>query len=133
MVILRRARTHEELKIVADQIGTPTPAAELAAQLQELTLRVVGGEELAWGVYHLGGTPAVTRFAWAEAMLDELRRATPIALKRTIPVPASAFPAKAIRPSATPLDSGRIQTTLSLEPIDWRDSVARTVAEVLAR
>src|SRR5215831_626290 len=67
--MLRLAAERPVLRVVADQHGCPTPAADIAAALM-----VIGGHiergEVKWGTYHFAGDNAVTWHRFAEAIFD---------------------------------------------------------------
>src|SRR4051812_48777719 len=112
--ILRLARERKELKIVADQIGAPTPAPVIAETVVGL---LSGGREAfaarareARGLVHFaaGGEPSWHGFA--TAIIEGLRaRGVPLAVEQVTPIPTEAFPTRATRPRNSRLDLSRIR------------------------
>jgi len=125
--ILDLARTRIELRVVADQIGSPTPAVALARQLLDLARRTALGEDIQWGTYHLAGRPPASRYELAMAVIEAARASGDIACQRVLPVDSSAFPTRAARPANTALDTSHAVAHLGLEPIRWSDGVADVV------
>ena len=106
--MLRLAREKETLKVVTDQIGSPTFCRDLA---QAVALILYGMhrapvEEIraARGVYHLAGTGSVSRFDWTKAILELDPKRSEHKLKTLEPIVSADFPLPARRPKATPLD-----------------------------
>jgi dTDP-4-dehydrorhamnose reductase len=134
--MLRLAAEREELRVVADQIGAPTPApwiaqataAAIAAwQPQDVTAR--GSLQ---GTYHLvaGGTAnwfdfagAIMREAQARALLERVPRVVPIA--------TADYPTRAARPAYSVLDTSKLTAAFGLQCPDWQDGL-RTVLDELA-
>lgn len=123
--ILARARADGELAVVGDQVGGPTPAPALAAALLALVRRVLAGDELPWGTYHLAGLPFVSRHAFAAAIVEgALARGLLPARPRLREVAARDWPGSALRPANARLDSGRAARDLGLAAPDWREGLA---------
>ena len=116
-VICRLAAAQRQIKVVHDQVGSPTAAEDLAQGILALI------ESEAYGTYHLagGGGPA----SWcdfATRLLAEMRLDCEV-----VPVPSREFPRPAPRPTYAALTS--VQDPLVQLP-DWRDGVARFAAAV---
>lgn len=104
------------LKVVADQVSVPNDVARLAqvlVQWQHLWahLDIVQGEGVAEqflqqhrGLYHLVGTAAMSRFAYAQQVAQGLGS---LAVARLEPVSASAFSAAAVRPAYSAMSSAK--------------------------
>jgi dTDP-4-dehydrorhamnose reductase len=99
------------VKVVSDQISSPTYAPHLAAALARLI------ETGAWGLYHMAGAgEGVSRYEQLKTFYDLIgHRAT------MTPVPASSFPQPAARPRYSALATGR---TPRIVLPDWREGVA---------
>jgi dTDP-4-dehydrorhamnose reductase len=112
------ARDKDELKVVADQVGGPTPAGDVAE-----ALLVIAGQagELTWGTYHYSGLPAVSRFEYTQFIVAELKNMGVDGVADVVPVPASHYPMPAQRPVYSALDSGLLEKTFGIKTPDWRD------------
>lgn len=115
----------EEIAVVTDQLGHPTPADGLARALLDLLNRA--RERDAWGTVHLAGAPAVSRFAFAEAILDAVRTEGRARCERLNPVTSDAFPAPAPRPLRAELSMERLRSRYGLEPPAWREALPAVV------
>jgi dTDP-4-dehydrorhamnose reductase len=131
--MLRLAGERAELRVVDDQKGSPTFAADLADALLALALRVAGP---AWrddfgGLYHLAGAPAMTWCGFARAVVAAAqRRGGP-----AVPVRAIAtadYPTPARRPADSRLDCSRMAERFGLRLPDASEAVDRCVEVILA-
>ena len=116
--ILEAARTRPELKVVTDEIGSPTYTIDLAAGI--LGLVEVGAS----GIYHLAGSGSCSRFELAQEVLRLAGVETPI-----VPVTSDAFPTVAARPLNSVLDCSKA-AALGVAMPDWHDALARFMREV---
>jgi dTDP-4-dehydrorhamnose reductase len=127
--ILRLANEREELRIVADQRGKPTCAADLARLIWALAARLQQTDELAWGTYHLANQGETTWHGLAGAVLDERATITGKRPKLT-PITTADYPTPAARPANSSLDTSLFESTFGLQPAWWRHEL-RTVVQQL--
>jgi dTDP-4-dehydrorhamnose reductase len=120
--IARLARERRELRIVSDQFGAPTSARTIADVVTTILRRELAG---GW-VSDSGGpinvtTSGVTSWhGFATAIVAGLRqRGTDLAVKDIIPIPASDYPTKAIRPLNSRLDNDRLRQVFNIEVSAW--------------
>ncbi len=106
------------LRVVDDQQGSPTYAADLAEALVELARRPV--PELPAGLLHLRNAGVTTWFGFARAILDRAGFAE-VGIE---PVSTSAFETAAPRPAYSVLDTTRAEA-LGLRMPPWEDALAR--------
>jgi dTDP-4-dehydrorhamnose reductase len=118
------------LSVVDDQIGSPTPAAALAAILQTLAVDLIEGKDLP-PILHVAGKPEASWHDFARQILLTWAEAgqlgDPPALHR---ISASSYAAAARRPAYSVLDC-RLSESLGYVPPDWRlalQSLARSWA-----
>jgi dTDP-4-dehydrorhamnose reductase len=116
--ILHLARTKGELRVVNDQRGTPTLAADVARQVGLL----MGTE--AYGTYHCTSQGSCSWYEFACAILEDARVSA-----RVLPVSTEEFPRPAPRPKNSVLDNLllRIQGLDRMPP--WRDSLSQFMAQ----
>jgi dTDP-4-dehydrorhamnose reductase len=121
--VLQWARNQEILRIVDDQIGSPTWARMLAEATAQVFAQGLGKplefiEEKA-GLYHLAGSGTCSRFEWAKAILElDLKKEEQIA-KQLLPTKSSEFPMSAIRPINTGLSIEKYRNTFWMQFPDW--------------
>lgn len=122
--MLRLARHRDEIAVVADQIGSPTNALDLADIVLTLAARRLGGDALGWGeTYHAAGSGQAS---WAE-FAGEIMRSSGSAT-RIRPIGTAEFPTPAERPSWSVLDGTRLKQRFGLALPDWRSSLPAVVA-----
>jgi dTDP-4-dehydrorhamnose reductase len=131
--MLRLAAERDELRVVADQVGSPTYAIDLADWLISIAEQVVALPEgdRAWGVTNLANTGAAS---WAE--VAEVALAASVAYgRRRVPVRAittAEYPTPARRPANSLLDLARSKALFGLRPSTWQDAIGRCVEELCA-
>jgi dTDP-4-dehydrorhamnose reductase len=120
LAAMRARSNNPQVRVAADQFGSPTYAPHLARSIA----RLVEGE--AFGLYHIAGSGGASRYDLVRHLYDLLGVAIQV-----VPVKLADFPAAAVRPSYTVLASIK-DPALSLPP--WREGVRAYVAELgLAR
>lgn len=131
--MLRLARERESLTVIDDQWGAPT-GAELIADVTAHAIRHVLRCPQDAGLYHLVAQGETTWNAYARYVLEQARQIQPtLAIKAQVvqPVPSSAFPTPAQRPHNSRLDTGKLQSTFSLQLPFWQQGVTRMLHEIL--
>lgn len=127
LTMLRLLKERDELRIVDDQIGSPTWSRMLASATALVLYRVLRGEldlEKVGGLYHLTGSGQVSWYGFASAILENAGLDANL-----IPIPSSEYPAPARRPLYSVLDNGLFQETFGLAMPDWRLSLKQCLDE----
>jgi dTDP-4-dehydrorhamnose reductase len=123
--MLRLMAERPEVKVVADQIGTPTYAPGLAAALWTLAVQGVRG------VHHYTDAGAASWYDFAVAIQEEalaiglLARAVPV-----IPIGTADFPTPARRPHYSVLDKSSTFAALGGPPPHWRANLRIMLSEI---
>jgi dTDP-4-dehydrorhamnose reductase len=126
--IRRLAGEPRPLRVVADQRGRPTSAADLAGAIW----RVCGGllqsstAQLPWGTYHLANQGATTWHGFAQAIVD-LDSSAP---KSVEPIPSSAYPSPAARPVNSVLDTELFEMTFGFGLRPFLAALSEVMAEL---
>jgi dTDP-4-dehydrorhamnose reductase len=107
------------LRIVTDQISVPCDAVGLASATVEAALRVIEDSRLG-GLYHFAMGPPISRFQYAEAIVDRAVQLGIIAPVSLLPVSSDYFPTSAERPANSALDGGKFARQFGINPGDWR-------------
>ncbi|MDR1444512.1 MAG: dTDP-4-dehydrorhamnose reductase [Treponema sp.] len=129
--MLRLMNEQGSVKVVDDQRGSPTWAADLSQALVSLIAASGGaGAEVpgspAPGVYHYTGEGAVTWFGFAREIYAQGRRLGLITKDCEVrPCTSAEYPARVTRPAYSVLDKGKIKTALGLSIPPWEESLAR--------
>ncbi len=127
LTMLRLLKERDELRIVDDQIGSPTWSRMLASATALVLYRVLRGEldlEKVGGLYHLTGSGQVSWYGFASAILEDADLDANL-----IPIPSSEYPAPARRPLYSVLDNSLFQETFGLVMPDWRLSLKQCLDE----
>ena len=120
--MLRLGQTHDTLRVVDDQIGTPTYTFDLARLLVDMI------ETDRYGTYH--ATNEGGYISWAEFAREIFRQAGMDGVT-VIPVTTAEYGlSKAARPFNSRLDKSKL-TQMGFTPLpDWRDALARYLQEI---
>lgn len=121
--MLRLGATRDSLTVVADQVGGPTPAADIAQVCLAMAQALITDPGKS-GTYHLSGGPDVS---WADFARDIFARA---GLAVTVgDIPTSAYPTPAKRPGNSRMDCSDL-AVFGLERPDWRQGLDAVLAEL---
>ena len=129
--MLRLGAERTDLRIVADQIGCPTSAADIAATVQTMLLRQMAGRHAPSGLYHFVNAGEASWYDLARsifALAQPLGAPSP----RVTPIPTADYPTPARRPANSRLGTRRIERDFGIVARPWVDAVAPIVREVLA-
>jgi dTDP-4-dehydrorhamnose reductase len=131
--VLAWARKQEKMRIVEDQIGSPTWSRTLARTTTAL-LNLKGQESIDWlmersGLYHVAGKGAVSRFEWAKRILELDPQPEEHVVKELQPAQTAEFQSPAKRPRFSALDCHRFESTFEIELPRWASSLETAIAE----
>jgi dTDP-4-dehydrorhamnose reductase len=121
--VLQWARQQETLRIVDDQVSSPTWARMLA---EATALVLGGGRDIVSehrGLYHLAGEGFASRYAWAQEILRLDPKAPEQLARQLLPAKTEDFPAPARRPEFSALDCTKFKRTFGLALPDWKQSL----------
>src|SRR5437763_799238 len=123
--MLRLADERPVLRVVADQTGSPTSAADIAAAISEIVRHIRAGNTH-WGTYHFAGAGAVTWHGFAEAIFAEAApwRGPPPLVEA---IATAEYPTPARRPANSVLDCTRIGEAFGIVPRPWRTALADVI------
>ena len=124
--MLRLGAERDELRIVADQVGGPTPAAAIAEALVIVAGRLAARPETA-GTYHFAGAPDTSWADFARVILAQAGLDC-----RVVDIPTADYPTPAARPLNSRLDCTGFCDTFGLPRPDWRDHLGRVLREIRA-
>ena len=130
--MLQWSRSQETMRVVDDQIGSPTWARALTVLTQQIVAGCVNEpyESLLSlsGVYHAAGAGIASRFEWAQAILKEDPGKEEQIVTRLIPAKTQEFPSDVQRPPYSALDNTKLSTMkLALPP--WRESLGKCLQD----
>ncbi|TDK30000.1 dTDP-4-dehydrorhamnose reductase [Luteimonas terrae] len=118
--MLRVGAERDVLRVVADQIGTPTPAALIA----DVTARVLQQGTDASGTWHLTAAGETSWHGFAQAIFDDAVARGLISRAPTVEAITTAdYPTPAKRPAYSRLDTDSLQRDFGIELPQWRDAL----------
>lgn len=126
--VLEWAKTKSELRIVDDQIGSPTWARTLAeATAQVLARHTVDSHwlESRLGLYHLAGAGSVSRYEWVKEILRITGREDIVVL----PAKTAEFPTPAVRPLFSGLECRKLKTSFGIQIESWNTNLELTLGD----
>lgn len=127
--MLRLGAEREELKVVSDQIGTPTPAALIA----DVTAQALHRINEHSGTWHLTASGQTSWHGFADAIFEgALARGLIEGRPNVLPIPTTDYPTPAKRPAYSCLDVSRLQSDFSVVLPDWRQGLGRVLDEVVS-
>lgn len=125
--MLRVGAERDQLRVVADQVGTPTPAT-LIADVTAQALRHPG--QLS-GTWHLTASGQTSWHGFAEAIFAEALVTGVLAKVPAVEaIPSSEYPTPAKRPAWSVLDNRKLQQDFSIVLPSWQDGLKRVMAEI---
>jgi dTDP-4-dehydrorhamnose reductase len=116
--MLKLGAERDELKIIADQIGTPTYAIDLAGCILEV---ITSGSE-AYGIYHYSNEGVTSWYDFAKGIFDISETQVKIS-----PIRTSEYPTKATRPTFSVMDKAKVKATFNINIPYWRDSLVECI------
>ena len=119
--MLKLGAERDELNIIADQVGTPTYAIDLANAIFD----IISSSSAAYGIYHYSNEGVTSWFDFAKAIFDISKTAV-----KVNPIPGSAYPTKAIRPAFSVMDKSKIKNTFNITIPYWRDSLVECIKQI---
>lgn len=130
--MLRLAAERDELRVVSDQIGSPTYAIDLAAALLDVARQAahIPVSDPRWGIYHLANAGTTSWAGLAEATIAASARYG----GRVVPVrriTSAEYPTPAKRPVNSRLDCSRIAKAFGTVLPTWEDAIERCVRELM--
>lgn len=121
--MLRLGRERPRLTIVADQIGGPTAAGDIADALIAMAGGLIADPSKS-GTYHFAGAPDVS---WADFAREIFAQAG--LAPEVVDIPASAYPTPAARPANSRMDCATL-AAFGLARPDWRPSLSHVLEEL---
>lgn len=122
--MLRLGGERDRLTIVADQVGGPTPAADLAVACLG-AVRGLADDPGKTGTYHYAGAPDVSWAGFAREIFAQAGLACAVE-----EIPTSQYPTPARRPLNSRLDCSDFETVFGIKRPDWRVSLRAILNEL---
>ena len=118
--MLRLASERDELRVVADQIGSPTPAAVIA----DVTAHVLAQSPRHSGLWHLTASGQTSWHGFAGAIMTQAFERRLLSRKpNVVPISTAEYPTRASRPAYSVLDCGRLEAEFGFQLPHWQDAL----------
>ena len=124
--MLRLGRERETLNVVADQIGSPTYAPDLAEAVLEIIRKVESGQvpkDSISGIWHYANEGVASWYDLASAIFELENIACKVR-----PIATKDYPTPAQRPPFSVLDKSKIKTAFGLDIRHWREALRACLA-----
>lgn len=122
--MLRLSETRDALSIVEDQIGGPTPAADIAVACLKIAEALIADPAKS-GTYHFSGAPDTSWKGFAETIFAKAGRDVSVT-----GIPTSDYPTPAARPLNSRLDCSATETVFGIPRPDWQDGLDGILKEL---
>ena len=132
-IMLKLAAERERLTVIDDQFGAPT-GADMLADITAHAIRAATQRAELAGTYHAVASGETTWHGYARHVIEFARaagRPIKVAPQAIEPVPTSAFPTPAKRPTNSRMNTHKLRDTFGLTLPAWQLGVDRMLTEVL--
>jgi dTDP-4-dehydrorhamnose reductase len=119
--MLRLGAEKDELKIIADQVGTPTYAIDLAACI----MAIIQSDKQQYGIYHYSNEGVTSWYDFAKGIFDIAGYTLNV-----LPIRTHEYPTKAVRPPYSVMDKAKIKKTFGIAIPYWRDSLIECIGKL---
>jgi dTDP-4-dehydrorhamnose reductase len=130
--MLRLGAERTEVKVVADQIGTPTWARSIAEAIAAL-IGTLDHQPAPAGIYHFTNSGVASWYDFAIAIFEEARNiGIPLKIEQVLPITTTDYPTPAKRPNYSVLSLQDITPVLGQPPLHWRSALRLMLKEYKA-
>lgn len=124
--MLRLAKDRSELSVVADQVGSPTWAKDIAVVIAQLATKL----DQHPGTYHFTNSGTASWHDFAVAIFEEAKSlGMPLAIETVHPITTADYPTPAERPAYSVLDGQKIAAVLGQSAPPWRESLRQMLRQ----
>ena len=125
------AGERDRLTVVEDQRGCPTAARDIATACRDIALLCgSGADRVPYGIYHLAGDGAASRFEFAKTIV-EMASTRLARVPQIVPIRTVDYPTPAVRPADTRLDCTAIIRSFGTTLRPWQDGLDETLGQLL--
>ena len=120
--MLRLFKERKIIKVVDDQWGSPTYAADLA----EAILKIIKSDSAKFGIYHFTNEGVVSWYKFARAIYDKAKKLGMLRDSRKVeikPIKTEEYPTAAVRPRYSVLSKDKIKKEFNLKIRNWNEAL----------
>ncbi|QFS45328.1 dTDP-4-dehydrorhamnose reductase [Nostoc sphaeroides] len=126
--MLRLGAERQEIRVVADQIGSPTWAQDIAIVIAQIIPQLTS--EIS-GTYHYTNSGIASWYDFAVAIFEEAQQlGFPLTVERIVPITTAEYPTPARRPAYSVLACGKISAILETHPPHWRQRLRQMLRDL---
>ena len=130
--MLRFGKEKESMRVVDDQTGCPTFAADLANAILLMTDHILSGKKTPWGTYHYCGGGSTTWCGFAKAIFEIAKKYDVFSVREVIPITTAEYPTPVKRPTNSVLDCSKMESNFGICQRPWIQSLTDMIDEVYA-
>jgi dTDP-4-dehydrorhamnose reductase len=128
--MLRLGAERPQLKVVMDQVGSPTWARQIAEAIVQL-LPHLEQKQFPSGIYHFTNSGVTSWYDCAIAIFEEARQlGWDLQVQEVLPITTAEYPTPAERPAYSVLACQKISSMLGVQPSHWREELRRMLAQL---
>ena len=116
---MRLMQSRPDVRVVADQVGSPTYAADLAAAI----MQIIESGKWQGGIYHYRNEGIISWADFAVAIKENLKSDCNV-----VSIPTTEYPTPAKRPLYTAMDILKIKSVFGITPPHWKESLEKCMA-----
>ncbi|MEH1927661.1 MAG: dTDP-4-dehydrorhamnose reductase [Nostoc sp.] len=126
--MLRLGAERQELRVVADQIGSPTWAQDIATVIAEMIPQLTPKIS---GTYHYTNSGVASWYDFAVAIFEEAQQlGFPLKVEHIVPITTAEYPTPARRPAYSVLACEKISAILGTYPPHWRQRLRQMLTDL---
>lgn len=134
--MLRLGAERDEIRVVADQIGTPTWACDIASSIAILGQKAheQASSSSVTGIYNFTSSGVASWYDFAIAIFEEAKQlGFELKVQRVVPITTSEYPTPATRPAYSVLAGQKITAVLGSHPPHWRQGLRQMLVELYSK
>jgi len=126
--MLRLGKEREEIRVVSDQVGSPTWTGDLALSIVQLMPLL---NTQTYGIYHCTNSGVTSWYDFAIAIFEEAKLlGFPLKIERVIPITTPEYPTPASRPAYSVLSGKKLANVLGNHPPQWRQGLRKMLQQL---
>jgi dTDP-4-dehydrorhamnose reductase len=129
--MLRLGNEKKIIKVVSDQYGCPTCAADLAEAVVDISKQITQNPKIFWGTYHYCGLGITTWHKFAKAIFEIAGQYQNYKVSSVEAITTAQYPTRTKRPAFSALDCNLINKNFGITQKPWQGSLKKTIKRIL--
>ncbi len=130
--MLRIGSERPRIRVVGDQFGCPTSAADLAEALLRIATQINGGDSKNWGIYHFCNAGVVSWYQFAKEIFHFAQTYGNRPMPVVESITTDQYPVKAERPAYSALSCDRIKSAFGIDQKIWTESLSNVIERIFS-